>query len=328
MLKVSKLEVLAEMGFSHDPFRKVRIQSNDFTRVGKVASMAIQSRAMISIVGERGIGKTNAVRNVLGNWPNVKGVHIRANDINKLLISDIEQALIYDLSDEKPKRGREIRARQLRRILGEASRRMEIVLIIEEGHHLHGMTLRSIKRLREMEWMGETELFSIILLCQSDPMSKPGVSEVRLRSDSIVMRGLSSDETMGFIKQTVGSVFDKEAIAAIAELPNSHNYEDVKSILIKLMERALFAGRKKVSIDDVENEFDSSNLEGLRKRVGISKAKLSQETGFSAPTVSKLLKDENTRNLTSSAQEKKETLRSVLKQYQNNQINEKQAATG
>ncbi|MCK4792684.1 MAG: AAA family ATPase, partial [Desulfobacteraceae bacterium] len=304
MAKISRLEILAEMGFANDPFRKAKIQSSDFLMAGKVANMAIRSRAMISVVGERGIGKTNAVRNALQNSRNVRRVHIHANDINKLLISDIEQALIFDLSDEKPKRGREIRARQLRRILGEASRRMDIVLIIEEGHHLHGMTLRAIKRLREMEWMGESELFSIILICQSDPMCKPGVSEVRLRSDSIQMKGMSTEEIKAFVKQTVGPVFEKEVVEAITELPNSHNYEDLKSILIKLMEEALFAGRKKVTIDDVENGFEIGNLEEMRKRVGISKAELSRKSGISALTVSKLLTSENVQHLSPSSQNK------------------------
>jgi type II secretory pathway predicted ATPase ExeA len=332
MANISKLEVLAEMGFAKNPFQGVNINSSDFARIGRFVTLAVSSRAMVSVVGERGAGKTSAVRAGLRKMKNVIPVHIHANDINKLLVSDIEQALIFDLSSEKPKRGRELRARQLRRILGEASSRNEIALIIEEGHHLHGMTLRSLKRMREMEWMGESELFSVILVCQSNPMNKPGVAEVRLRSDAMYMQGLSLDEIRAFVKRTAGKTFDSESIEAIADLPNSHNYEDLKSILIKLMESALFAGRKKVNISDVNSIFAGGTLEEMRQKAGMSKAELARETGFSQPTVTKILKAENTQNMPSSTKQKADTLRSVIKQHQNNhdQGNEdqQQAVTG
>lgn len=325
MGRMSRLELLSEMGFTSDPFKQMRMRSNDFSRINRFINLTIKGRGMVSVVGERGIGKSNAVRAALHSIKEVRSVHIHANDINKLLISDIEQALILDLSNEKPKRGREIRARQLRRIVGEATRRTEVVVIIEEGHHLHGMTLRSIKRLREMEWMGESELFSIVLVCQSNPMCKQGVAEVRIRADAIHMEGLLREEINNFITGTVGKAFDNEAIEAIADLPDSHNYEDLKSILVGLMETALFAGRKQVLIDDVETMYHTGNLEEMRTRVGVSKAHLARETGLSQPTVSKLLKNEKGGNIRHSEKEKLGILRDALKRHHNESIEGKQA---
>jgi type II secretory pathway predicted ATPase ExeA len=154
-----------------------------------------------------------------------------ANDIHKLLIGDIEQALILDLSSEKPKRGREIRARQLRRILGEASTRIDVVMVIEEAHHLHGMTLRSLKRLREMDWMGRTELFSVILVGQSDPMNKPGVSEVKLRADAVQMKGLTSEEVEDFVTRAMKSTVAADAVKGISGLPGNQNFEEYAVLL-------------------------------------------------------------------------------------------------
>ncbi len=316
MARISKTELLTEFGFSRNPFKHFVLKSGDYMRIGKVVKMAVEDRSMITVVGDRGIGKSNAVNSTLSKLQNTRIVSPYSNEINKLLISDIEQALILDLSSEKPKRGREIRARQLRRILGEASTKMNVVLVIEEAHHLHGMTLRSLKRLREMSWKGETELFSVILVCQSNPMNKPGVSEVRLRSDSIQMSGLSRDEITAFTSQSVGSVFDNEAIEAISQLQNSHNYEDLKAILVRLMETALFAGKKQVSIDDVEISFGTGNLEVLRKRKGISKAALAEKSGLSTSTVSKLLKDQGSGNTDQETKQKKDVLRDVLNEYQ------------
>jgi len=316
MAKISKLELLTEFGFSKDPFKKFTMKSSDNTRISKVVNMAVNSRAMVSVVGERGIGKSRAVRASLRKIQNVNLVYPLSNDINKLLISDIEQALIFDLSNEKPKRGREIRARQLRRIIGEASTRKEIVLVIEEAHHLHGMTLRALKRLREMDWMGETELFSIVLICQSDPMNKPGISEVRLRSDSINMRGLLQDEIVQFVCKTVGNVFAESAIEIIRDLPNSHNFEDLKNILFQLMASALFAGRRQVLEEDVDNIFGINNLEERRKKAGVSKADLAKISGIPHRTVSTLLGSDSNKRLSPADKEKQSVLGGFLKQLE------------
>jgi len=159
--------------------------------------------------------------------------------------------MILELSDEKPKRGKGIRLRQLRKILGEATMSQRVVVVIEEGHALHRMTLRALKRLRELSWMGKSELFSIILIGQSDPMQKAGVSEVRLRSDSLHMQGLMWDEVDGYIRDTVGQVFEEGAIKAIIQLPESRNYLDLQHLLVRLMGQTLAEGRKTVTAEDV-----------------------------------------------------------------------------
>lgn len=278
MGKVSKLELLAEFGFSNDPFKQTSIKSHDHVLIGKVVSLAVKGRSMVAVIGERGIGKSNAVRSALGKLKNVRLVAPMANDIHKLHIGDIEQALILDLSNEKPKRGRELRARQLRRIIGEASTRMDIVLVIEEAHHLHGMTLRSLKRIREMEWMGKAELFSVLLVGQSDPMNKPGVSEVKLRADAVQMKGLSPEEVEDFISRSMKSAVVPDAVKRIAGQPGTHNFEDLKDIMFRLMEQALLAGRRQVMLDDIEALFPSEQEKPSRTRsAGAAKISTQQE---------------------------------------------------
>lgn len=317
MGRISKLELLAEFGFTRDPFRRLSMKSSDHNRVNKVVGMAVRDRSMVSVIGERGIGKSNAVRAALGSLNNVHLVCPYANDIDKLLISDIEQAIIFDLSSEKPKRGREVRARQLRRIIGEASTRMDIALVIEEAHHLHGMTLRSLKRLREMEWMGESQLFSIILVCQSDPLNKPGVSEVRLRSDSINMKGLSQREVAEFVSSSMGAVIEEKAVQEISKLPGSTNYEDLKALLFSLMENAWLAGRRQVTVDDLENVFGGGAQGGKRQLAG--KVKAEPASGNS----------EVDESLSRSEGEETGVLRSVMRKYQDcGSSDSQQAAIG
>ncbi|MGD9948647.1 MAG: AAA family ATPase [Desulfobulbus sp.] len=266
MGKVSKLELLAEFGFTNDPFKQVGLKSRDHLKIEKVVGLAVKSHSMVAVIGERGIGKSSAVRSALGKLKKVKLVEPVANDIHKLHIGDIEQALIMDLCSEKPKRGREIRARQLRRILGEASTKNDVVLVIEEAHHLHGMTLRAIKRTREMAWMGKTELFSVILVGQSDPMNKPGVSEVKLRADAVQMNGLSPDEVEDFVSETMKSRVAADAVKRISGLPGGHNFEDLKDTLFRLMENALVSGRRQVLLEDVEALFPAEHERPSRKK--------------------------------------------------------------
>jgi len=256
MSNFSRLELLDYLGFRKDPFRTAGLGTNDGKRIQRILSMAIQARAMVSIVGERGVGKTRAVKDALKSL-RVRTVLVRSSDKARLMIGGIEGAMILDLSEEKPKRGGEIRARQLRRVLGEASRNQKIVLVIEEAHRLHGQTLRALKCLRELTWMGETELFTVVLLGQSDPMNKGGVAEVRLRSDTIHMKGLTENEIAGYIQSAVGAVFAEEAINAVALLPEAKNFLNLQNILVKLMGRAVAADREEVSLEDVADEFGS-----------------------------------------------------------------------
>ena len=264
MGKMSKLEVLASLGFNRDPFKGVTYKTGDSVRINRIVPMAVNAHAILSIVGERGAGKTKTVLDSLQEMK-VCQVIVRSTDKQRLLIGDVEQAIILDLSDEKPKRGREIRARQLRRILGEASMRCEIVVVLEEAHRLHGMTLRGLKGIREMSWMGSIELFTIILLSQSDPMGRVGMDEVRLRTDTVQMHGLTAKEINRYIKGTVGHIFQDEARAAVSQMGEARNFLNLQNILLALMGRALTEGRDMVLVEDVSGEFGYSQKETNQK---------------------------------------------------------------
>jgi type II secretory pathway predicted ATPase ExeA len=248
---MTRLETFVNLGHKRDPFREARFGTGDQVRVMRILTMAIESRAMVSIVGERGIGKSDAVHLTLEKL-GVRRVVVNRAQKEKITIADIEKAIILDLSDESPKRGAETCSRQVRRIIGEASRKQQIVLIIEEAQRLHSSTLRSLKTLREIEWMGEKELFTIILVAQSDPMNRAGVSEVRLRSDLVRMQGMSANEAGHYIRSTVGKHFDAAAVDALAELPQARNYLELQEVAIELLNTALADGREQVNSEDVK----------------------------------------------------------------------------
>lgn len=284
MANMSRLELFVNLGFTSDPFAATDFSTSDSVRVRRILEMAVKAHAMVSIVGHRGIGKTRAVNAALKDL-GARQVTVRSADKTRVLISDIEQAMILDLSEEHPRRGREIRARQLRRVLGEASRKQPVVVVIEEGHRLHGQTLRALKTLRELDWMGESELFTVVLVGQSDPMNKAGVAEVRMRSDCIRMQGLTTSEVRKYIRETVGQVFTDKAIDEMAPMPEASNFLDLQQLLTNLMCRALMAGRDQVEPEDVRAESGKARKEPTRpkkERAGKAGAQAEIQTGNEA----------------------------------------------
>jgi len=251
MSSMTRLETLVNLGYTRDPLKGVLYETGDMVRTRRILTMAVESRAMVSIVGERGCGKTEAVNSALKKL-GVTTIYPKRVDQENLTIADVKTALIIGLSSENVKRGGIVSSAQLRRIVGE-NRKQRIVVVIEEAQRLHRNTLRSLKTLRELEWMGETELFTIILVAQSDPMNRAGVSEVRLRSDLVRMQGLSANEAGHYVQQTIGKHFDEAAIEALAELPPARNYLELQGLCIELLNIALAAGRDQVTVDDVRS---------------------------------------------------------------------------
>lgn len=286
---MSRLSVLAEFGFKKDPFRGVNMETADVSRVKRIIGMAVESRAMVSIIAERGQGKSRAVNTVIKDME-VKEVRLLTSDKEKVLVGDIERALITDLSQEEVKRTREIRARQLRRILGESARQQEIVLVLEEAHRLHGQTLRSLKTLREMEWMGQSPLFTVVMLGQCDPMRKPGVDEVRLRTDTIYMKGLTQAEIGGYLNEVVGRCFEDGAIEALSRLKPARNFLDLQEMIVALMGKAMEYGHKKVTPFEIFDMF-GGGLKELIRDADISLTELADATGISKATISLVAND-------------------------------------
>lgn len=253
MNSMTRLELFDNLGYTADPFAaRRRYETGDMARCRRILTMAIKSRAMVSIVGERGCGKTAAIRAALEKQQ-VRLVFAQRDAQERLTIDDIKTAIITTLSDENVRRGGIASHAQLRRVLGEASRRQQVVVVVEEAQRLHKNTLRSLKTLREVEWAGESELCTIVLVAQSDPMNRAGVSEVRLRSDLVRMQGLSATEAAHYVRETLGKHFEDDAVELLAELPAARNYLELQALCIQLLNLALSSGRDLVNTADVRS---------------------------------------------------------------------------
>lgn len=283
-MSMTRLETFCNLGYRRDPFTGGALfETGDMARVRRILTMAVESRAMVSIVGERGIGKSRAVETALEKI-GVRRISVERAQKERVTIADVQKAMLIDLK-ESPKRDGELMGRQLRRVVGEASAKngaKPMVVVIEEAQRLHGNTLRSLKTLREIEWLGERELFGVILVAQSDPMNRAGVAEVRLRTDLIRMQGLSPDEASAYLRATIGRHFDDAALEAVGVLPQAANYLELQELAVALLNHSLADGRGLVCKADVAAVAGSHTAEPLPKTRPTQGAKPEPVSGATA----------------------------------------------
>lgn len=285
------------MGFPGNPFRGVRMTTADGDRVAIAVRTTVSEEGLMAIIGGRGMGKTSAVFAAMPK--NCQVIQSDPVDVARTNATDMIRALLLDLQPEgvTVPGNREVRWRRLRTVLGQASEQRKIVLLVDDAHLLPTPTVRALKRLRELNWMGRFPLLAIILISQCDPFTGASgkiMEEIRLRADSLHMMGLLPEEAMTYATRTVGRVFAPEALSAIAGSNAGRNYLDLQAALNKGMAAAAAAGRKRVEIIDVAGATGTGILE-LAKSLGVSQATLAREIGSSPSDLNRVLLGERSK---------------------------------
>ena len=249
MTKSSKMINRQDFGLAPNPWPDLTIDTQDMSQLSEITAACIKTRAMVSVIGARGSGKTYALRRAFDAQDTLVIVEPLRLTRDKLHMGDIENALIRDLSDERPRRSGEARSHQVRRILGEAQKRHEIVLYIDDAHILHHSTLRALKRLRELSWLNKAPLLSIVLVGQFDKTAS--IAEVGLRSDSLHLNGLTPAE----IKHAVQSIFSdkitQDALRAVSKIKLAANWLNLQNIMDACIATALARGAGQIDEDIV-----------------------------------------------------------------------------
>ena len=169
-------------GISRDPFiEDVRGAEDVYMNADtRFASEYMFSTAklggMLAVIGDSGSGKTTLRRLLVDRIKNeeikIKVIFPRVIDKGRLTASGICDAIIADVSNEKPKRTLEAKARQIERLLRDSLLGgWRHALIIEEAHDLTIQTLKYLKRFWELEY-GFEKLLSIILIGQPELKEK------------------------------------------------------------------------------------------------------------------------------------------------------------
>ena len=255
-----RIHARRHFGLAVDPWAKLELRTADAVRVEEMAVAAAEAQAMVSVLGSRGAGKTRAVRSALRGQANVKIVEPLRLERERLHMGDIETAIVRELSDEPARRSGEARSHQVRRILGPESQRSRIVLVLEDSHVLHHSTLKGLKRLRELAWVGRAPLLGIVLVGQRDRTEK--IPEVGLRSDSTTLAGLSRDEVVCALDRTgYSAVFADAALAKLSEHERARNWLDLQLLADACLGVARASGSKRVEAAHVATVIDGPQPE-------------------------------------------------------------------
>ncbi|HAM41253.1 MAG TPA: type II secretory pathway, component ExeA [Candidatus Omnitrophica bacterium] len=164
--KLFRNPFVADVEKSGDIFR-----SDEHRYIEMAMLDAAKNGGFLAVVGEVGSGKTTMRREVmeqLRKETNVMVIFPQIIDKSRVTASSICDAIILDLSEEKPKVKLEQKTRQVQRLMMDRSRAgFQACLIIEEAHDLSTQTLKYLKRFSELE-DGYKKLLGIILIGQTE----------------------------------------------------------------------------------------------------------------------------------------------------------------
>lgn len=175
--KMLTQEAMKHFKLFRNPFindiRGVRdIYLNEDTRYVLAAMKDVaRNQGILAVVGDSGAGKSVLRRLLLDELHNdgdISVIQPKIIDKTKATAAGICDAIINDISSEKPKRSMEAKARQVEHLLMSAFKGgQRHVLIIEEAHDLTIPVMKYLKRFWELE-DGFSKLLGILLIGQTE----------------------------------------------------------------------------------------------------------------------------------------------------------------
>lgn len=233
---------------------------------------AAKHGGFLAVIGEVGSGKSVMRRKVveqLRREEDVLVIYPQIVDKTRLTAASICDAIIMDISSEKPKIKLEQKTRQVQQLLLDRSKSgYRACLIIEEAHDLGVNTLKYLKRFYELE-DGYKKLLGIILIGQTELKNMFNESmhvdmrEVIRRCQVAEIRGLNGllKEYLGVklkrVSSSVDGIFSDGAIDALSKRLTSTDRQSrkvshaypllVNNYAAKAMNAAFEMGEEKVT---------------------------------------------------------------------------------
>lgn len=266
--------------------------SNETTRVMDHLAEAIEEGGIYSITGDRGIGKTTALHEIIqylkGDEKRFTYSLLQSMDMKLVGMTTIHSALIKDLAGETPCGFSEYRSRQVRRILGGLSmNKKRAILLIDEAQGMRFDTIESLKMLTEMRWAQQTKCMITIMLF-GQPILDMHLAQddgLRLRVTPLVMKGLTSDEVLQYIDlrcRVAGGnkedIFSPEFLTYIAE--HQHSPLHINGICSQCMRAARNAGEKIITLEMLYSCESIRSPKTILRDNGITVLNFSKRTGI------------------------------------------------
>lgn len=288
-----ELDILKRFGLNEDPFADPEpFESQDLQTLRAEIRRCAEGRGWLCVTGVKGAGKTFATYDGFFH-ADCRLVRTLGGDRFRYRGSQIDGALFEDLTEERPRAGREARRRQLERILGEASKDKPVVVLIDEATVMPHQTFTEIKFLRDSLRYGadprnprrpdRRPLFGVVMLGWPSLSARiESDNELRPRVRRYKMQGLSRAEVHGFIEHVgLTKVCPKEVRNILADFVRYPLH--ILSRIHEGMERAYYRGAKQLSVEDVSR--DISELYRMAKQHNLTLKDIATETGLSVSCV-------------------------------------------
>lgn len=236
-VEMISIEAKRQFKLFRDPFiddiqKDADVYMSDEARYVQAAMLdAANHGGFLAIAGEVGSGKSVMRRKVIEQLKrdgNTLVIYPQMIDKTKVSVSSLCDAIIMDISSERPKGRPEDKSRQVQRLLlDRAKSNYRSCLILEEAHDLTVPTLKHLKRFYELE-DGYRKLLGIILIGQPelkemfDELRHVGMREVIRRVQVVEMGSLNGnlrDYLAAKFKRVgakVEDVFDEEAFETLS----------------------------------------------------------------------------------------------------------------
>lgn len=254
---------------------------------------AVMSRRMACVVGGFGSGKSTLVRETLNRLSKVRVVYVNTPDREKMTIANIQSAVIYELTNEAPKRDRMARLLQLSRIIGleVKSHGREVVLVLDNAHRLHTNTILALKDLREAaNFKGHESLFSVILVGQESlPAKIASWKEVRYRTLQMELDQeywMDQAERMNYLAAIYGRFITDEARQMIAAYQSTPLQMDF--LVDEIMRKMKAAGETVLGVDQLP-----SSLAEMKELLKVTLRDLEKITGIPKSTIGDVISGKN-----------------------------------
>jgi len=264
-----------------------------FKRAAGNLAGALNDGLFIALIGGPGTGKKTLIRHVMDQLPdNHEKIYVQVLDDTRITISQIMGLMINKLSydSENPRRDAYAKKVQLARLLGKVTNaNRKVSVIIEQAQHLHHATMRALKELRELSFLGQTEMFGV-LLSGHKPLkgSLMGLNDVSKR---IEIEELSEEQgwmtlsgRMEYLKGRFGDALTANMRKQVA-LKNKSPLE---------IDSAVYSKMKEVYLRGDETFKESDFMLDLKEMVeahGLSYQKIAEVAGYKKSTISQVIND-------------------------------------